>query len=268
MNSSWQVIWYFDTFQHDSGAPQLDYTRPPVLGETCSAGLSGGCPEIFLVTSGISPKAKDWLHANALYYWPQDKDIIMSMRNQDWVVKIDYNNGIQSGGLGTGNILWRMGPCGDFSFTNTYNDPWPWFSHQHEFGIENSGAGPITVFDNGNTRWSQPTVSTGCMPGVGSGNSRGMALNIDEAALTVSPVLSQDMGYQSYGDGSAQLLADGNYSFLPSDVFVTHTLSFVSYIEEILPTAGTDTGTEVLNIQAPQNYRIWRMPSMYQPPIT
>jgi len=268
MNSSWQVIWYFDTFQHDSGAPQLDYTRPPVLGETCSAGLSGGCPEIFLVTSGISPKAKDWLHANALYYWPQDKDIIMSMRNQDWVVKIDYNNGVQSGGLGTGNILWRMGPCGDFSFTNTYNDPWPWFSHQHEFGIENSGAGPITVFDNGNTRWSQPTVSTGCMPGVGSGNSRGMALNIDEAALTVSPVLSQDMGYQSFGDGSAQLLADGNYSFLPSDVFVTHTLSFVSYIEEILPTAGTDTGTEVLNIQAPQNYRIWRMPSMYAPPIT
>jgi len=268
LNSSWQVVWYFDSFQHDGGAPQLDFNRAPVLGETCSAGLSGGCPEIFLVTSGIAPKAKDWLHANALYYWPQDKDIVMSMRNQDWVVKIDYNNGVQSGGLGTGNIKWRMGPCGDFTFTNTYNDPWPWFSHQHEWALENGGTGPITVFDNGNTRWSTAGLSTGCMEGVGTGNSRGMALNINESALTVSPVLSQDMGYQSYGDGSAQLLSDGNYSFLPSDVFLSHTLTFVSYIEEILPTAGTDTGTQVLNIQAPQNYRIWRMPSLYKPPLT
>jgi len=266
LNSSWQVVWYFDTFDHDGGA-EIPITQPAVLGETCSAGLSGGCPEIFLVTSGISPKANDWLHANALYYWPQDKDIIMSMRNQDLVVKIDYNNGVQSGGLGTGNVLWRMGPCWDFTMNSSAT--WPWFSHQHDVGIQNNGAGPLSVLDNGNTRWSQPGKSTGCIQGLGSGDSRGMALTVDESTLTVTPVVSQDLGVQSFGDGSAQLLADGDWSFLPSDVFLTGTLSFVSYIQEYTaPPSGSTSGTEVFDMQAPQNYRIWRMPSMYAPPIT
>ena len=183
-------------------------------------------------------------------------------------MKIDYNNGVQSGGLGTGNILWRMGPCGDFTFNNIDNDPWPWFSHQHEPGIENSGAGPLTVFDNGNTRYSRPSASTGCMPGVGSGDSRGMSLTIDESTLTVTPVLSVDLGVQALGDGSAQLLSNGNYSFLASFVFLLSARNYVSYPIEILPTPGTLTGTQVLNILAPLTYRIWRMPSMYAPPIT
>jgi hypothetical protein len=268
LNSSWQVIWYFDTFQHATGAPQLDITRPAVLGETCSAGASTDCPPLSLLTSGISPLAKDWLHANALYYWPQDEDIVFSSRNQDWVMKIDYNNGVQSGGLGTGNILWRMGPCGDFTFNNIDNDPWPWFSHQHEPGIENSGAGPLTVFDNGNTRYSKPGASTGCMPGLGTGDSRGMSLTVDESTLTVTPVLSVDLGVQALGDGSAQLLSNGNYSFLASFVFLLSARNYVSYPIEILPTPGTLTGTQVLNILAPLTYRIWRMPSMYAPPIT
>ena len=266
LNSNWQVVWYFDTFQHAGGAPQLDINRAAVLGETCTAPLFAGCPQLFLLTSGISPVATDWLHANSLYYWPQSGDIVFSSRNQDWVMKIDYNNGVQSGGLGTGNILWRMGPCGDFTINST--ETWPWFSHQHDVGIENSGAGPMTVFDNGNTRYSEPGASTGCIEGVGSGNSRGMSLTVDESTMTVTPVLSVDLGVQSQGDGSAQLLSDGNYAFLAADVPVGQTSNFVSYPIEIYPTAGTTTGTQVLNLQAPKTYRIWRMPSLYQPPTT
>jgi arylsulfate sulfotransferase len=95
------------------------------------------CPTMFLLGPGIAPLAKDWLHANSLYYQPQDGSIVWSSRHQDWVIKVDYNNG-----SGTGNILWLMGQDGDFTFNNIYNDPWPWFSHQHEAGIENGGLGP------------------------------------------------------------------------------------------------------------------------------
>ena len=264
LDSSWQVKWYWDSFQHDSGPPQLDINRPGVLNETCVSNEQG-CPQISLLGSGIAPMANDWLHANSLYYWPQDGDIIWSSRAQDWVMKVDYNNG-----AGTGNILWRMGPCGDFTFNNSYNDPWPWFSHQHEIAMENNGAGPMTVFDNGNTRISPPSgpgSSSGCMAGAGSGNSRGMVLDINESGLQVTPVLSQDLGVYSSAMGSAELLSNGNYYFFPAVVLINLSTTD-SYSIEILPAAGTDNGTQVLNIQGPDSYRGWQMQSLYNPPIS
>ena len=126
--------------------------------------------------------ANDWLHANSIYYWPTDtfggasNDIIWSSRHQDWVMKIDYENGSPSA---TGEILWRMGNGGDFTWVGPA-DPWPWFSHQHEVGIEDNGAGVMTVFDNGNTRISPPPIglggSPGCLPY--DCNSRGMAADL------------------------------------------------------------------------------------------
>jgi arylsulfate sulfotransferase len=268
LNANWQVVWYWDSFEHAGGPPQLDVSQPAPLGGTCIAN-EPGCPPVFLLTAGIAPEAKDWLHGNSLYYWATDtvggasNDIVFSARNQDLVMKIDYNNG-----SGTGNILWRMGPCGEFTFNNIYNDPWPWFSAQHEVGIENNGAGPMSLFDNGNTRVSRPSgpgSSTGCLPGVGSGDSRGMVLTIDETTLQVTPVLSVDMGVFSTALGSAQLLSDSNYFFLAGEVPVSlNTVD--SYSIEILPTPGTATGTQVLNLQGPQHYRGWQMPSLYSPP--
>jgi hypothetical protein len=160
-----------------------------------------------------------------------------------------------------------MGPCGDFNFNNIYNDPWPWFSAQHNPGIANNGAGPMTVFDNGNTRISRSGSSSGCIQGVGTGDSRGMALTIDDTpgSLQVTPVLSADLGVYSTSGGSAQLLSDGNYFFMPAVVQVSLS-SQDSYSIEILPTAGTDTGTQVLNIQGPEGYRGWQMSSLYNPP--
>jgi hypothetical protein len=255
LDSNWQVAWYFDAFQHDSGAPQLDINRPAVLGETCTTGQSE-CQTMFLLGLGIAPLAKDWLHANSLYYQPQDGSIVWSSRHQDWIMKVDYGNG-----SGTGNILWRLGLDGDFTFNNIYNDPWPWFSHQHEAGIENGGAGPLTVFDNGNTRVSPPPV------GLGSGNSRGMALTVDETAMQATPVLSVDLGIYSLAFGSAQLLSNGNYFFLAGIVPLMQTTE-AGYSIEILPTSGTDTGTQVFNLLGTESYRAWRMSSMYLPPTT
>ena len=105
------------------------------------------------------------------------------------------------------------------------------------------------------------------MPGIGSGNSRGMALSVDETALQVTPVLSVDLGVFGTALGSAQLLSGGNYSFQTGDV-PNPAGADSSYAVEILPTPGTATGAQVLNIQGPSSYRGWRMPSLYNPPVT
>jgi hypothetical protein len=215
------------------------------------------------VGTGIAPVAKDWLHANSLYYSPELRDIIWSARHQDWVMRIDYDNGV-----GSGNILWRMGPCGDFTFNNTYNDPWPWFSHQHEVGVESNGA--MSMFDNGNTRISPSSgagSSSGCTAGTGAGNSRGMALNFDQMAMQVTPVISQDLGVYSAALGSAQLLSDENYFFMAGTVLASLSVDD-SYSIQLFPTVSTVNGTQVLNMQGPTAYRTWQMPSLYNPPIT
>ena len=55
---------------------------------------------------------------------------------------------------------------------------------------------------------------------MGSGNSRGMALNVDEPNRRVTPALRSDLQVYSFAMGSAQLLANGNYLFLAGVVAV------------------------------------------------
>jgi arylsulfate sulfotransferase len=256
LDNNFQVTWYFDTFDHDEGPPstELDINRPAVLGETC-VNRQGGCPPMYLLGTGIAPKAHDWLHANSIYYWPQTHDLIWSSRHQDWVMRIDYQDG-----AGTGNILWRMGPDGDFTFNNIYGDQWPWFSHQHDVNIANAGAGVMTVFDNGNTRITD--LGSNCKPDC---NSRGMALNFDETSMQVTPVLSQDLGYFSTAMGSAQLLSDGNYFFVPA-IVPTGVGYIDSYNMEILPGTSNGSGRTVFNIRGSEVYRGWQMQDLYTAP--
>jgi arylsulfate sulfotransferase len=261
LDANWQPVWYFDTFDHDNGPPQLEINRRALLGETCDTNQQG-CPAILLLGPGIAPNALDWLHANSIYYWPQTGDIIWSSRNQDWVMRINYNNG-----AGNGDILWRMGPDGDFTFNNIGDDPWPWFSHQHEVGIEDNGAGVMSLFDNGDTRIAPPPLGLGSHCGPNDCHSRGMAVNFDQTSMQVTPVISVDLGVYSGADGSAQLLADGNYFFLPAVVFLSPQ-KVASQNIEIYPTSGTLTGTQVLNLQTTEEYRAWQMPDFYNPPIT
>jgi len=167
LDTNWQVVWYWDSFKPDDGGAQLEINRRAPLNEVCVSSQNF-CGPVFLVSSATAPQANEWLHGNSIYYEPATGDLLISLRDQDWVIKVDYNNG-----AGSGKVLWRLGLDGDFTFKNIYNDPYPWFSHQHD-GIENGGSGPLTVFDNGNTRVAAPPI------GLGSGNSRGMALTLDQ----------------------------------------------------------------------------------------
>jgi arylsulfate sulfotransferase len=177
-----QVAWTWNTFDH------LDVSRKAVLNEQCSPFMPI-CPPIFK-----SRYANDWTHANAIDYVPADGSLLVSLRHQDWVVKIDYGDG-----AGTGEVIWRLGRDGDFPDPPGLDS---WFSHQHDAHFEGD---QLLIFDNGNTRCGQ-LGSPGC-------NSRGQALVINEEQRTVSVVLSADLGVFAPAVGSAQRLSNGNYWF-------------------------------------------------------
>ena len=181
LDENLQVAWAWNGFDH------LDASRVAVLGETCT--FEGpGCPALFL-----DPVANDWLHANSIGYVPDDGNLILSLRHQDWVVKIAYEDG-----TGSGAVLWRLGPEGDFAVQS--EDPWPWFSHQHDAKL---AGGRMLLYDNGNTRVSE----------MGDGNSRGQTYDLDESTMTATLDMNLDLGAYASALGSAQPLVNGNFHF-------------------------------------------------------
>jgi arylsulfate sulfotransferase len=227
LDQNLQVLWTWDAFNY------LSTSRGPVLGEDCMINYASFCP-------ASDPYAIDWLHSNSLGYTP-DHNLIISMRDQDWVLKIDYQDG-----TGPGDIIWTLGADGDFTIQSS--DPYPWFSHQHD--VLWLGTNEITLFDNGNTR---------CTVEPSPCDSRGQVLQIDETNHIATLVLNGDLGVKTTALGSAQLLSNGDYHFGPG---------------YIVPN-GNSAATEVnasnnleynLLINATE-YRTFRMPSLYVPPI-
>ena len=237
LDTNWQVVGYWRAFDH------LDANRAAILGETCAAPAQPGCPPITL-TKGL---AQDWLHGNALYFAPSDGSILYSMRHQDWVVKIDYGNG-----SGTNNILWTLGKGGDFTIASS--DAYPWFSHQHDPGFLQGGTTMLAMFDNGNTRVSPPPL------GLGSGDSRGYVLNIDEVHKVVTPVLLADLGYFSVALGTAEQLSNGNYHF---EAGWANVVPPYSEAIEVFPDGTLGFTTQIVGTLC---YRNFRLLSLYTPP--
>jgi arylsulfate sulfotransferase len=91
----------------------------------------------------------DWTHSNAVIYSPDDGNLILSMRNQNWIIKINYGDG-----SGDGSILWRFGPGGDFTLPPG-QDPIEWNYGQHYptiVGSNSAGIFSMMFFNNGNNR--------------------------------------------------------------------------------------------------------------------
>lgn len=227
LDTNLQVVWTWDAFDH------LDPSRLATLNETCTP-KTGGCPPVYL-----APQANDWLHGNAVQFTP-DGNLLYSARHQDWVIKIDYSNG-----AGSGNIIWKLGKDGDFTFNSS--DPYPWFSHQHDSNIEMADPNLLAVFDNGNVRRAADATA----------HSRGQVFRLDEQNRVATPVLNADLGAYSLAVGSAHALPNGNHHF---DLgFVNTANGPLSISEEVDP-----AGNIVYQIQSPTPvYRSFRMASMY-----
>lgn len=186
LDQNFQVAWTWNSFDF------LDATRKATLGEVCTTQYVFG-PTIYVCPLQKASIANDWTHGNALAYMASDWNLLLSMRNQDWVLKIDYRNG-----AGTGQVLWRLGKDGDFSQPAGDSS---WFSHQHSIQFDGTH---LALYDNGNLRITQD----------GFGNSRGQVLTFDEQIRTTNLQLNVDMGVFSPASGSAQRLANGDYQFL------------------------------------------------------
>ena len=228
LDQNLQVVWAWNSFDH------LDVTRKATLNETCSLGQAG-CPPLTL--AGI---ANDWLHSNSVHYTPADGNLILSIRHQDWVIKIAYSNG-----TGSGAVLWRLGKDGDFKISSS--DPYPWFSHQHDAEFDIPSVPLLTLFDNGNVRKTLFPAA----------NSRGQAFWIDEPGRIATPVLNADLQTYSQAVGAAERLCNGNYHFTSGIIMPQTKAQSV----EVSPNGAINYVLETSNIV----YRSFRMLTMYEP---
>lgn len=194
----------------------------------------------------------DWTHSNALVY-TADGNLLISMRHQSWILKLDYANG-----TGTGKILWKLGEQGDFQLSG--GDPTQWFYGQHDPVIlSSSGAQTqLAVYDDGNLRIDTNGVACGSGAAAPACYSRAVTFEIDEGAKTAS-VLWQDLpGFFSPWGGSIGTLSNGDVEFASSQPFNT----IASQILEVTPTAVPQTVWQ-MNVTGEWAYRGKRIPSLY-----
>lgn len=230
LDEQMNLVWVWDSFDH------LDVERRAVLDEKCLR-TDDWCVPLYL-----ADEANDWLHTNTVAYSPADHNLILSLRNQDWVVKIDYQDG-----LGSGDVIWRLGNEGDFTLLGGGDDPWPWFSHAHDTVLLPDGV--MLLYDNGNTRCELDGL---CY-------SRGQAYQLDEANLTATLFVNVDLGEYAKGFGSAQRLHNGDYAFL-SGTLVQHPAHAVATERSV-----DGQETFAIWVQTPL-YRTFRLPSFYPNP--
>lgn len=240
LNPNLQVVWTWDAFN------TMDVYRGPTLNDTCV-----GLPQVLCSVPGY-PNVIDWTHANAIAYSPSDGNLVVSLRNQDWVIKLNFANG-----SGDGSILWRLGPSGDFRIKPLDPQaPFPWFSHQHDFNYIDGNT--IELFDNGNTR----NTAFGCTgPGTPLCDSRGQVYTINDQAKVITQTLNVDLGDYSIALGVAQRLSDGHYSFT-SGFQLSAGPPFAQDIEVLGDGSGTKTYMDQLNTT---EYRGWRVATLYSP---
>src|SRR5262249_12842500 len=175
---------------------------------------------------------------------PADGNLVLSVRHQDWVIKVDYRNG-----AGDGHVVWRLGQGGDFAVNSA--DPNPWFSHQHNAHYLDDHT--LILFDNGNARRaSDPTA-----------HNRGQVWTLDEASMTATPVLNADLGDYSDRFGSAQRLTNGNYWFTSGALGQGPPPSQFGRTIEVLPD-GTKTYVLETDPVGVLVYRSYRTRTLYE----
>jgi hypothetical protein len=219
LDENFQITWTWDPFDF------LDVARGPIHEST-------------------SGPTVDWTHGNAVNWSPTDGNLVVSLRNQDWVIKIDYQ-----GGTGDGHVIWRLGQGGDFTINS--QDPYPWFTHQHNAHYIN--ATTLALFDNGTSRGFD----------TGTFNSRGQVMALDEQNLTVPPVVNAYLDNYSAVYGSGQALPNGNSVFTSG----SQGMPAVSQSIEVLPDGSK---AYVLQSSFPE-YRSFRVNTLYEgtlpPPV-
>jgi arylsulfate sulfotransferase len=195
----------------------------------------------------------DWTHSNAVVYSPSDGNLLLSSRSLSWVFKIDYANG-----TGNGDVLWKLGPGGDFNLTNGGASDWFYNQHFPIFLSPNtSGAFTLGLFDNGNSRPDPNTGLTCGTQGAAACYSRGIILNIDETARTAQIAFNDPLPLFAFCCGNFGVLGNGNIE-IGAGVEYPQPPSFVFEVDR----ASLKTVWQ-LSVNNNLAYRAFRIPSLY-----
>jgi len=219
-----KIYWYWNAFDH------LDVNRHPYL-------------------------FPDWTHSNALLYSTDDHNLLLSVRHQNWVIKIDYEDGV-----GSGNILWRLGEGGDFVLKNGV-DPTNWFYAQHDpgyFTASTSGVFRMGVMDDGDDR-RFPNGALCGTSGAPPCYSAAPVYQLDESAMNATLISDYQLppSQYSYFGGDVLQLANGD---LEADFCASPGGSIIQEVNTNVTPAqliwqAVTSGTA--------QYRAERMPSLY-----
>lgn len=228
LDPNWNPVWFWSTFDH------LDVNRH----------LQG---------------LPDWTHSNAILYTPNDGNLVLSIRHQSWVIKIDYENG-----NGTGDILWKLGEDGDFTLASG-GAPVNWFYAQHYPNILDINGSQMTLalIDNGNDR-VMDTSGTLCGAAIPC-YSRAVIFNIDEATHLANLSWQDLPGLYSSWGGSIGVVDGGNVEYDLTAPFNTATPpGFLqkSQVQEVTQEA-TPNVLWQMDIDGANAYRSYRIPSLY-----
>lgn len=205
----------------------------------------------------------DWTHTNAVLYSAEDENLIVSIRHQNWLVKLDYSNG-----TGDGHVIWKLGYQGDFALLDSTgapdNDDTDWFFAQHgpSFTTKNTiGNFSLALFDNGDDRGVTTVAGGTCgVSGQPACYSTVPILDIDETAKTATLVMNPTTPDYSFFGGNAEVLANGNVEY--DECAAVPLPGSEGKIIEV-PQSTPAQPVWQMQINGQDAYRGFRMPSLY-----
>jgi arylsulfate sulfotransferase len=232
LDEDFQVAGVWNSFDH------LDIKRKSYNDAKCKTG-QGGCPPVLLTA-----EAHGWTHTNSLNYIASTGDLLLSIPEQEWIVKVDWKNG-----KGSGKILWRLGKGGDF--TTDSKDPFPWFSYAHDIGFEPAGSNMLALMDNSHVAHAKDAKL----------ESRAQVWKLDEAQKTATLMHNASLGGYSICCGSIQLLKSGGYTSL---------VGWIDFVSPRARSAETDKDGKTVfavELEGVSAYRSFNVPDMYSAPV-
>ena len=229
LDTNLQPVWVWNSFDH------LDVNRHPVL-------------------------FPDWTHTNAVIYSKDDGNILISIRHQSWVIKVDYNNG-----AGTGDVIWHLGYQGDFTLMNNGavdTNPADWFYGQHGISFttpNNAGIFGLTLMDNGDFRVFSPGVTCGTGSAPPCLYTTIPILQVNETTKTATLGFHQILptNLYSFFGGNAQVLENGDVEY--------DLAGLTPQGSQIFEVTNESNPQTVWNMKLTNNYfyRGYRLPSLY-----
>jgi arylsulfate sulfotransferase len=153
----------------------------------------------------------DWTHSNGLLYSADDHNLLLSMRHQNWIIKINFLDG-----HGSGAVMWHLGEGGDFKLVGG-TDPTDWFYAQHGFSFfspNTTGVFRLGLMDNGNDRMfpTGPVLCKPLAPSSPSCYSTIPVIEVNESNMTATLVThyKPPPAQFTFFGGNAELLANGD----------------------------------------------------------